>query len=109
MEKYLYSVGDTNDADYTSTLEKITDEQLEKFAPIIDAIQKFSNDPVNGYKHNYDLSEYGNEADCPTTLYASDTISKELIEEFIEVVGLWGVHSLESIEVLEVASRKKLV
>ena len=109
MEKYLYSVGDTNDADYTATLEKITDEQLEKFAPIIDAINKFGSDTTNRNRHNYDATEWSNKNDCPTALYASDTISKELIEEFMEVVGLYGIHTLESIEVLEVASRKKLV
>ena len=94
MEKWIEIVGDTNDGDYITNRETITDEQLKEIQPVIDAIKKASE---GRYGHNYDTSEYGERN-------AEGLFGKvpgfDLFDELVPY-GEHGIHTIDSIIVLE--------
>ena len=99
--KYLYIQADTNDADYISELNKISDNDLEKIKPLIGAIKTCKQ------QHNWDTSEYGDF--CPKELYPD--FSEGIFETFSNYVpyGEYGIHTIKRIEVYEVTEVTKLL
>jgi len=117
MKKYLIIEVDENDADYLSSQNEVTDEQLEGFKPIIEEIKNFKpyvrgRIPGTGYTHRHnfptlechreDLGEYSAEE-----MYGHF----ENFIEFFDCVpsGEYGIHTIVSIKVLTVLEEIKLL
>ena len=99
--------GDTNDADYTTRTEDITQEQIDRFMPLIKAIKK--------KKGKWPISEYADGS--PEELYPKfagepredeDDEPTGLIGEFMEFVP-WDIHSIESIVYYEKPTKTVLL
>ena len=117
MKKYIIVKADTNDADYVTKKSEITDEQIEQIKPIIAALQ-FRRDKLNEdshknwnqWLHNWETSEYGRLGDPHKMYVETGILTEEQVQIFDEYVpyGEYGVHTIESIEILVVAEEEKL-
>lgn len=120
MKKYIYIIADTNDADYISNLEEITDAHLEKIMPMINAINEFQpyqwedNDSKFSHtwihQHNFPNSEY------TRTDLGEKTIEQLYgevsgFEEFQDLApyGETGIHSIKVIKILTVTEELDLI
>lgn len=56
--KEIYVQADTNDADYISRIEDITDKQLEDLMPLFTAIKEFKIARRKWHCHSWPRSEY---------------------------------------------------
>lgn len=93
---------DTNDGDYVTEINKITQEELDEIFPVIEAIKKCPE------QHNWPAPvEYG-----------FDELKKrypELSEEQIEIFDAWcptgeyGIHTIKSIVYYETPKKIKLL
>lgn len=116
--KHLYVTGDTNDADYVSRLMDIDDQTLERFMPLIQSIKNFKpyiSKSDSGlsftHRHNFPKGEYFPRADRgEKSIYElySD-IDPEVLEEFNDDYVPYDIHSIESIDLLEIPFRKSLL
>ena len=93
----FYVEVDTNDADYVGQLVKVSNEDTEKWMPLIEKIKNFK--PYSGvskhgmvweHRHNFPFGEccrkdLGEKSPCE--LY---NISEEEMEDFQEAFWLWG-------------------
>ena len=116
--KTFYVEVDTNDADYVGRLVEVSDEDAEKWMPLIKKIQAFK--PYSGvskhgmvweHHHNFPFGEYvrtdlGEKSPCE--LY---DISEEEMEAFQEAFWLWGgeygFHTIT--QIVEVNITNKLI
>lgn len=99
MTKYIYIVGDTNDGDYVAELKKLDPKTEILITPVIAAIK------ASKRSHNFDISEYGeNDAEEKYGHLMG-------YKEFIDLIpyGEYGIHTIVSIEILEVNYKKKLL
>lgn len=118
VDLMLVVTGDHNDADFITAINPITEEDLARFTPLIEAIKNFQSykgksDPDEhpgsslewNHDNNWPCGEYGCRQDLGektiTELYKSDEISEELIEEFDEnyvphAEG-WNLHTIYEI------------
>ena len=99
---------DTNDADYNTSVNEISEEDLEKIKPLIAAIRKFkpyTHKFKNGHdwphRHNYPFGDACREdlgEKPPTELY---DFSEEIFEIFEELFPHTedGFHTIDSITV----------
>ena len=114
MKKYIYVTADTNDADYISEKNEITDEEIELIKPVIKAIKDYTED--SSIKHqiwNWWVI-YGSRKENPTPqqLYVdTGKCSKEAFDRFSELVPYneGGVHTIESVEIMVVLEEIKLL
>lgn len=112
MKNYLIITADTNDGDYVTSKNVISDEKLEKIKPVIQAIKDFK--PYGGgirtHHHNYTIGEC-----CRTDL--GEKSAKQLyghLEGFNTFdnmcpYGEYGIHTIASVELLIVADEIKLL
>lgn len=86
-------MSDTNDCDYVTKRTEISEYDLEKFRPLISAIN--SN---NG--HNWATKDQVEDYNDPYKIYSA--FREELIQEFGEYIPYaeYGVHMIESIILL---------
>lgn len=111
---------DTNDADFDTSINKISEEELNKFRPLIAAIKKFKpyktkkNDWEDKHHHNWPKGECLREdlgEKSPYELYPE--FSEELIEEFedewLPSGSDWGFHTIDSIEVCPYIKKETLL
>lgn len=100
MNKIIIIEADMNDGDYVEKHSPISDENLEKFMPLIEAIKKEGS-------YNWQSSEY--EDYPPEEMYKE--FGSELIEEFQQYVprGEYGIHTIEEITVYTVTDEQKLI
>lgn len=93
---------DTNDADYTTEISKISEEDLKMILPLVEAIKNFKK----GHQ-NYPYSEYSEKT--PKDLYP--TIDKDVFSIFEEYCPYLqdGFHSVTSIEIYEMTLLEKLI
>lgn len=118
--KKLVIVADHNDADYMTETSDITDEQLEKFIPLIEAIKTFKPYKVSSksklnwdHRHNWPGGEYGYRPDLGEKsreeIYSQ--FSSELIEEFSDFVPTseGNVHTIKEITVLTITKEERLL
>lgn len=105
---------DTNDADYITSISSISEEDLERFKPLIAAIAEFDGMKLNPPSYNasnwanYDHdNRYGNLD--PAERYAE--FGPDLISEFSDYVpnGEHGVHTITSIEYYKKPIKTKLL
>jgi len=111
---------DTNDADYNTSVSKISQAQLDELKPLIAAIAAFkpykaksdggldwthnSNYPYGEYSPRYDLGEKP-----PHELYPDiDEDTFELFHDFTPF-GEHGFHSIVSIEIAPYQTKTKLL
>jgi hypothetical protein len=115
MKKIIIKA-DTNDADYITEQRVITDEQLELIKPVVEAIKEFQPTMVRKYSidwnhcHNYPKGE-----NCRT-----DLGEKSAEEMYGKIEGFklfdsfcprdeYGIHTIESVDVIEIANEIKLL
>ena len=94
----LTIIADTNDADYVHSITIVTQETLDHFMPVIEAIK------ANKSRHNWDTSDCG-DGPNPVDMYAY--IDEDLIEEFDEEFIPYGEHGIHTIDTIKV--RKLIV
>jgi len=108
MKKYIYIKADTNDGDYISSKNEITDNELELIKPVIEQLikrrNKLNEDKVNNwneFSHNWVTSEYADST--PTDMYVDNGLLTQkqvsLFDRFVPY-GEYGVHTVESAEIL---------
>ncbi|CAB4196701.1 hypothetical protein UFOVP1290_221 [uncultured Caudovirales phage] len=110
--KYIKIVADTNDADYIQTFREISEKELAYVMPLIEAIKnnKYSSkSPYNFPMMSHDYE--GSDSENVYTMYKDKSISKKMIEKFIELcpASEQGIHTIYSVEVYEVTSIQKLM
>ena len=95
--KYFYIKGDYNDADYSSAIVQLTEEEFERFKPIIEAINNFQPYMTridweycnwNGYRPDLGDKSY-------KEIYSQ--FPEELLEEFAEKV-VWDIPCPEYVD-----------
>ncbi len=102
MKKYIIIKADTNDADYITEKREISDEKIELMKPIIKAIKEC--------KAGHNWPRYNGTDEEVEELY-ENILTNEQIDLFdnYRPHGEWGIHSIESIEILEVINEIKLL
>lgn len=99
MKKYIIIKADTNDADYVTEVNEITDEQIELIKPVIEAIKNSPKDKY-GWGHNYETGEMINKA------YAKELYGHlegfKVFDAFVPYgdSNHPGIHTIESIMVV---------
>ena len=116
-KKFVLIIADTNDADYITSKNSITDEEIEFMKPIIAALNvrrdKANEAPKeqldkwienhNKYSHNWETSDYGPWQGTPKQMYIDTGIlTQEQVDFFNELVpyGEDGIHTVKSIEIV---------
>jgi len=128
MKKYLIVTADTNDADYITENTEISDKDLEILKPLFKSIKNFKpykvkyksscSGEIREWTHDNNFP-WGNGEYMPREDLGEKSVEeiysdhKEAVELFTEggycPYGEYGIHTIESIEVMEVASKKKLL
>lgn len=112
--------GDHNDADWITKITPITQDQIDRFLPLITAIKAFKpyqgmSDPTrrggmkSTFPHNWPVGEYCCREDLGEKtivgIYQSDTISEDLINEFDETFVPhsedYNIHTIHEIYVVK--------
>ena len=103
MKKYLIIKADMNDGDYVSEKNLVSDEQLKELMPIIKAIKACKED------HNWPNYD-GADKDFKE-LYEGILTDRQidLMMYYTPSGGDGGIHTIESIELLEVSKETKLL
>jgi len=104
--------GDTNDADFTSSVEEITEEQLKLIKPVIEAVRNCTERPNwNNYWVGKPLHvlypQFFTECEDFDLEYESEYEPSDAFELFENLVPN-GVHSIISIELIDGKSTKLL-
>lgn len=110
MKYTLKIVADTNDADYITAMHVITQAELDKITPVIEAINAFksySGKSESGMKrthdHNFPLGDYSPRTDLgeKTVQEIYKNVDTDALDIFLEYVpyGEHGIHTIESIQV----------
>lgn len=117
-KKYIIVVADTNDADYITNKREITDEQLEALKPVfkvlLDRRAKLNEDRDknwNEFRHNWEIGEFARKK-TPENLYIeTELLTEEQVELFNNFVpnGEYGIHTIEQIDIIEVANETKIL
>jgi hypothetical protein len=114
--------GDHNDADFITQITPITQEQLDRYLPLIEAIKKFK--PYKGmsdsehhggmkpmefsHDHNWGVGEYGYRPDLGaksiTELYGE--LAEEFDQEYVPHAEEWNIHTI--VEIVVVKLEKKI-
>ena len=122
MKTYIRIVADTNDADYIETFQSITQKELADIMPMIKAIKAFKpyeTKTADGemdwtHRHNYpDFDRCRNDlGDLSIYDYyvKSGRVTEDQFEAFEDIRphGEQGVHTIVSVEIIEVANVKEL-
>jgi len=123
MHYYINITADTNDADYISELNEISEEQLEKILPVIEAIKGFQ--PYDGKLrhngsswrcfHNFPNGECLREdlgEKSPEELYVeTGLVTQEQLEAFYEFIPSdeYGIHTIKHVKLLKVVEEQELL
>ena len=115
MKKYIIITADTNDADYITSKNEISDDQLEEIKPIIKVLQdrkKLFKESKNwDLRHNWECGEIDN-GKTPEELYVNNgLLTQNQIDIFQEYLPYadYGLHTIENIEILEISNEEKLL
>lgn len=105
-DKYeLYIQADTNDADYITSTNTVTMEDINRILPVIEAIKAL--DRKKSW-YNWPNSEYRDE-DTPHTLYSH--VDPDLIDQFSDYCpyGEDGIHTITSVVYYPLPNKVKLL
>lgn len=105
MKKFLVVKADFNDADYITEINEISDTDIKKIMPIIEAINKI------GDRHNW-ANDINTDISDLKELFPD--VPRKIIDKFEEYVPYnsesgYGPHSIESIRILTVEDDKELI
>lgn len=99
MKKYIIVEADTNDGDYITEKSIITDEKIIKLKEILNKCE------IDSWGRG-DMKDDDND---PKILYPELTGEEiEFIEDFLPF-GEYGIHTIESIEILEISNEERLL
>lgn len=101
--KYIVIKADMNDADYVTKMSIISDMQIEKIKPLVEAIKNFK--PSSEHDYNWPTGEISYKDDNIEVIYGNK-IDSDLIHSFNEFVpegdpNYPGIHTIESIKIME--------
>ena len=98
ITKYIEITADTNDGDYVTERNKITDEKIELIKQILPILKE--------HHGNWPTGQCGIAHD----IYTKEELSSEQINMLNEYVpdGEYGVHTIEDIVILHVVEEEKL-
>jgi hypothetical protein len=116
--------GDSNDADFVTKITPVTQEQIDRYLPLIEAIKKFKSytgktDPKrhpgstseHRHEHNWPIGEYGCREDLGektiTDLYGE--LAEEFNEQFVPNGGDCAQYSLHDIVEIAVLRLDKVI
>ena len=113
-EKYeITIIVDTNDADFATAVNEISNKELEKLRFLFDAIKKFKPYKNKGHQHHYNFpvgeclrEDLGEKP--PQELYDIDDDLFELFSEYCPF-NEYGFHTIESVEICPLRMKEKLV
>ena len=91
-KKLLIIEGDWNDADYVTSINEVTDKDLVKLIPILKKMKKGKDDYTENWSEKYDGVLTDKEI--------------EMLEEYVPSGYESSCHSIESITVYEINSKK---
>src|SRR4051812_44186242 len=105
--KYLYVVGDTNDADYATSLVKISKKDLKIISPLLEAIKNFkpyktkTQDGLGDWTHRHNFNNGELRDDLgekhPEDIYVqSGLVTQDTFDCFSEDYCPCGIHSITS-------------
>lgn len=116
MKKHIIIKADTNDGDYITSNNPITDEQVELIKHVVEAIKNFKPYQVNcqgmtlTHRHNF---PYG---DCLRKDLGEESVQElyghlDGFKTFIFFIPYaeYGIHSIKSVDILEIANETKLM
>lgn len=122
----LHITADHNDADYTSSVTEVTQEQLNRLMPVIQAVKKFKSYKGESkahagmrsmtwiHSHNWPDGEYAPRTDLGEKtiqeLYG-DKCDADALEEFRDMVPIedGNVHTIKRILLVEVVKQERLL
>jgi len=104
MKQILIVQADTNDGDYIHNISEVDEETLPVIRKAAKAIKNASK------RHNWGTSEYVDSNEHPSVLY-KDILSQEELEIFGDFVpsGEYGIHTINSIQLLTIEKEENLV
>lgn len=116
----LTVVVDTNDADYRTQVSEISEADLEKIAPLIQAIKNFkpyrtTSDGLSWpHGHNFPQGECLREdlGEKPVEEMYQEVVSDDTLQMFVEEYcpsDEYGFHTIISIEVTPLVKKTKLL
>jgi hypothetical protein len=110
---------DTNDGDYITAVNQISEKDLETIKPLIAAIKKFKPYTTRSSKGSYDHSHDSNfpYGDCcredlgEKTVYELYDFPEEVFEIFQDFLpgSEYGFHTIDSVEVTPFLKKTKLL
>lgn len=102
MKKYLIVTADTNDGDYVTDKSEITEEQILIIQNVCKVLKK---DPSWG---TMDMEDRRN---SPERFVKSGKLTQEEVDTMHEFCpsGEYGIHTIESVEIIEVINEVKLL
>lgn len=113
MAKLIIVKADTNDADYVEATTVITDEELELILPVIEAIKNFEPYKKKGWHHdnNYPVGDVHRDDLGEKSAYQlyGHLEGFQLFDEDFVPSGEYGIHTIVSINILEVSSYQNLL
>ena len=112
MKKYILISADVNDGDYINSKNEITDEELKLIMPVINAINDFNEDKsIKKQKYNWYTIDDRNKT--PESLYINTgkctNKSFDAFSELLPCMETESIHTIESIEILEISNEIKLL
>jgi hypothetical protein len=121
MKKYLVITADTNDGDYVTEKHLVTDETLESLKPAIEAVKNFKPYTVRKFEidwthnHNFPTGECCREdlgEKSPKEYYVGGGfLTEDQFLDFEELVPYaeYGIHTIKTVEILNVSEETKLL
>jgi hypothetical protein len=104
MTLYIKVKGDTNDADYITLFEKVSHMDLKLVNKVANAIATVNE--AHPYENNWPNSEYSrgslDDLYIKPGLLTEDEV--DIFNENYVPWGMGGVHSIESIQILDIVS-----
>ena len=109
MKKYIIIEADTNDGDYITERSEISDEQIEKFKVILGKLPRME---IYGGGFSSDIRwESGEMGDTQEELVEEGILTEDEAEWFSQYLpyGEYGIHTIQSIDILVVAEEINLL
>lgn len=112
MSYLLIIKADTNDADYIESTNVISQEELDRFMPLINAIKKFKPYKSKGrtHYHNFPVGECCREDMGEKSIQEIySKINEDIVDEFNDMVPYseYGTHTIQSIKLYEIVGEVK--
>lgn len=124
MKYEITITADTNDADYITAVNPISEKELELIKPLISAIKKFKpykvkynrswgkhEEATSTHHHNYPIGDClrGDMGEkSPEELYKFDSEVFELFEEYLPY-SEYGIHTIASVTICPLQEKIKLL